>query len=102
MNVPINKDLKLGEFFINGQKKAGDEKFFVYDPINANCQDFVMALLQGNNLGDKQIYDFVKQDTKGLVSDFMASVGKKITDVAGAVDRAVSGEGNQQKMIIKF
>jgi len=100
MNVPINKDLKLGEFFINGQKRAGDEKFFVYDAINANCQDFVNALLQGNNLGDKKIYDFVKQDTKGLVSDFMSSIGKKITDVAASVDRALEGEG--KKMIIKF
>jgi hypothetical protein len=102
MNIPINKDLKLGEFFINGQKNVGDEKFFVYDAIKANCQDFVMALLKGNNLGDKSVFDFVKQDTQGLVSGFMASIGKKITDVASSVDRALEGEGTQQKMIIKF
>lgn len=102
LDIPLNKDITLFELFENGRKNAGsDDKFFVYDAIRANCQDFVMNLLKGSGLGDAETVKFVKQDTKGLVSDFMESVGKKITDIAGSVNRALEGEG-KQKMIIKF
>ena len=42
----------------------GDETFFTYNAVSNNCQDFLLAFLQSNNLGNNENYTFVKQDTE--------------------------------------
>ena len=50
----------------NYQNKKGKEKFFIYDGVNNNCQDFVLNLLQNSGLGNQSDYEFIKQDTEHL------------------------------------
>lgn len=60
------------------------KKFFEYDAGNNNCQDFVIALLKANNLGDQQLYGWVKQDTSALVKNDprLFKRGRAVTDMA--------------------
>ena len=43
-SVPTN--LTLNSLLENTRKRMGDEKFFTYDPVSNNCQDFLLAFLQ--------------------------------------------------------
>lgn len=92
----------LGELFINGEKKVGTERFFQYDGVKYNCQDFILALLQGSKLGDQQLYNFIKQDAEDILPSILETGFRKVTDIAGALDRAVQGEGLQKRPGIKF
>ena len=41
-------------------------KYFTYSAKDNNCQDFILAVLKANNIGNEEDYSFVKQDTKSL------------------------------------
>ena len=43
-NIPINKDLNLNQLLENTQKSIGSAKFFLYDGLKNNCQDFIIVL----------------------------------------------------------
>ena len=60
-NIPPN--ITLNTLLGNTKNKMGDEKFFTYNAVSNNCQDFLLAFLQSNNLGNNENYTFVKQDT---------------------------------------
>ena len=63
-----------------------------YDGIRGdNCQKFVKDCLQSNGLYNKQLNEFVLQDTKDLVPSFIANLSEGITDIAGIFDRIYRG-----------
>lgn len=74
--------ITLNELMEGGKRVLGDN-FFKYNASNNNCQNFIMALLQGSNLGTSKDFAFIKQDTesifKGLEKTLGLSVG--ITDL---------------------
>ena len=41
-------------------------KFLPYSAYNNNCQDFLMAILKSNKLGNQTVYKFVKQNTTSI------------------------------------
>jgi hypothetical protein len=49
----------------NTQKLMGD-KYWVYDSLKNNCQDYVLALFQANGILTPAIKDFVKQNVSKL------------------------------------
>jgi len=49
VEVPVSRTLTLNDLLKGGQEKLKD-KFFSYRAFDNNCQDFVMALLDGSNL----------------------------------------------------
>ena len=61
-NRPINKDLNLNQLLENTQKSIGSAKFFLYDGLKNNCQDFIIAILKANGLLTGQAESFIKQD----------------------------------------
>ena len=58
--VKVNKSLTLNTVMANTKKKMG-RKFLPYSAYNNNCQDFLMAILKSNKLGNQTVYKFVKQ-----------------------------------------
>ena len=93
-NVLIEKPLSLNEMLQNARDRMG-EKFFKYDSANNNCQDFIMALLQGSSLGSQENYDFIKQDTKSLFEGIRGTRGiaKQITNLGQRVNILTNGAG---------
>jgi hypothetical protein len=102
MKVPIPAGLTLNVMLANTEKEMGG-KFLKYSAYNNNCQDFIMAVLKSNGLGDDAIYSFVKQDTKSLFSDnsFLRKVSNTITDIGARVNTAIFGAGSKEEKPIK-
>lgn len=92
VNVPIKKDITLGQFVENGNKRQGN-LYWKYSASSNNCQDFVIATLSANGLLHSQLRDFIKQDTKDLLPNWVAEVADTITDAANSVDKTLSGGG---------
>jgi hypothetical protein len=58
-------------------------KFFPYSAKNNNCSDFIMNVLQANDLGTKEDRDFVDQPVKMLFSGYLRKLSNTVTDLAG-------------------
>ena len=76
----------------NYQNKKGKEKFFIYDGVSNNCQDFVLNLLQNTGIGTQEDYNFIKQDTEHLFEGLTTTrtIMKTATDT-GAMLRGLLG-----------
>ena len=61
-------------------------KFLSYSAYNNNCQDFILAMLQSNNLSTPVNTLFVKQATQSLFTPQLRKVSNTITDIAGATN----------------
>lgn len=57
--------ITLNELLEGAKRKLG-AKFFKYNASSNNCQHFIMALLQGSDLGSSEDYSFIKQDTEEI------------------------------------
>ena len=73
-NVPPK--MTVEQLFSNGLKNMGEFKFFMYNALENNCQDFIMGLLRGNNLVTPEVEKFVKQPIGELVERMPKFVGK--------------------------
>ena len=87
---------------LDGARKILGSKFLTYDAVDNNCQDFILAVLQGSQIGDKSDYDFVKQDTSLLFSNStfdngVRNIAKKVTDLGGYVDTIIHGAAIRHK-----
>jgi hypothetical protein len=82
---------------MEGGKKVLGNKFVPYDAVHNNCQDFIMALFRGSNIGDQSDFDFIKQDTKGFFKGkdqaFTRKTAKFVTDLGGKVNEIFTGHG---------
>jgi hypothetical protein len=78
----LSKGLTMNTLLENTRGKMGIMNFFQYSAVNNNCQDFIMALLQSNNLGDENTYKFVKQDTETLFKrlPYLQKFAVQVTD----------------------
>lgn len=94
--VVLNEPITLNEFMKRGEQKGGD-KFFVYDAFNANCQMFLMNLLDANNLTTEATKEFILQPVSELVKElpsYTQKVARGLTDIASSVDTALFGKGD--------
>ncbi len=85
------KPLTLGELFKNGE--AQQSSFWNYNPVNNNCQVFVMNLLQGSGLLTKDLTDFIKQCAECVLNGYTSTIAKGITNLAGRADILLHGKG---------
>jgi hypothetical protein len=79
------KNIKINELLNNTKKRMG-KNFFTYNAITNNCQNFILYLLQSNNIGDENNYAFIKQDLTDIfknlnktkkLTNFVTSLGAK-------------------------
>ncbi len=90
--VEMPKPILFGQFFMKAQEYMGN-KYFMYDGFENNCQDYILACLKSNGLLNSELSSFIKQDVQKLVPTFLEKIGKKVTDLAGAADTLIHGEG---------
>lgn len=85
--------LTLNIMMANTERYMGKNKFLGYSARDNNCQDFLSAVLQSNNLGDNNDISFIKQDTKSLFEDlpYLRKFSNTLTDIGAKVNAVVSG-----------
>jgi hypothetical protein len=90
-NIP---DITIKQLFRETRKKMGDKKFFGYDALKNNCQDFVVASLEA--IGASFNKDFVKQDLTDLVKRIPKWQQKFSTALIGVARdvKRISGTGH--------
>ena len=98
--VAVNKSLTLNTMMANTKKYMG-KKFLPYSGFNNNCQDFLMAIMKSNGLGNSDTYKFVKQHTTSIFkgNPTFRKVTDFITDLGAKFDIIKQGAGNEQQSI---
>jgi len=77
-------DITLKTMMEKTKAKMG-AKFYPYQAFTNNCEDFVLAILEANGMGDPKYKDFIKQDVKTLITTpYFRKLINTITDV-GAI-----------------
>ena len=83
--IRLRKTQTLKQFFDNIVKR-NIPNLFHYTPTEFNCQHFVKSCLVSNGLYNQKLNNFVMQDTKDILPDFVKSISEGITDLAGLGD----------------
>ena len=98
--TPFKSGKTLNEIMENTKKRMGDN-FYSYSARNNNCQDFILALLQSNGMGDANDFAFVKQDAKQMFKGLktLSKVADFITDLGGATNVLISGTGGRSSKV---
>jgi len=103
-NIQINRDnITLKDLLTKTELQMGN-RFYTYSAKNNNCQEFVIQILKSNQLGDENIYDFIKQDTKQLFKDdsYLRKLSNSVTSIGEKASTIFIGRGiekNEQKYI---
>jgi len=85
-------DITIKTLFRRTRDKMGDKKFYGYDALKNNCQDFILAAL--DSVGAKYDREFVKQDLEELANDipeWKQKIGVALTDVARGAKKVIGG-----------
>jgi hypothetical protein len=96
--IPLNKEITLNQLLQGGETFMGN-KYFTYSAKDNNCQDYVMGLLRGSNIGTQENYDFIKQNTKELFKNLPGTrkISNTITDIGAVANVVIQGAGKKQK-----
>jgi hypothetical protein len=80
-------------------QEAMGEAFATYSARDNNCQDFILAFLKANGMGDEKDYAFVKQDVKSLYgkTSFLRKFTNTVTDIGAKVSTLIEGEGTNSR-----
>jgi small nuclear ribonucleoprotein (snRNP)-like protein len=62
IGVLVPTDLSVNVLLENTEKRMGSN-FLPYSPSQNNCQDFILNILESNNLITDELRNFVKQNT---------------------------------------
>ena len=88
-NVSIPQGLTLNTLIKTVYDKVGS-KLFLYSGYNNNCQNFVINILQTNNLLNDELRSYVKQDTDDIFRNSnVRRVVNTVTDIGGVYDNLV-------------
>jgi DNA adenine methylase len=94
--VPVACCITLNDFLKNAEAKGGAD-YFLYDAFTANCQMFLMTLLDANGLTTEATKEFIYQPVDELVKDlpgYTQKVARGLTDIAATLDTAIYGKGD--------
>ena len=84
--LKVSKKLSLNQLLSNTQKYMGN-KYFTYDAIKNNCQDFILSVLKANHLNNIQTQKFVKQDNlEKLFSERTKKIVDATTETGGRIN----------------
>lgn len=100
MPVSVPSGLTLSTLLEKTQEKMGTQNFFGYSAKDNNCQDFMIALLKANSMGDNKVFEFVKQDTSYLFDNlpYLRKLSNTLTDIAGRANVVLEGTGLKEKI----
>jgi len=96
--IKLNKFPILKTLMENTRNMMG-QNYFMYSARNNNCQDFIINVLQSNNLSNPTVYDFVKQDTVKVFGDmvYLRKFVNTLTDIGGRTNVLQFGNGELSK-----
>jgi hypothetical protein len=92
----IPPGITIQQLIDNSIKRMGKENWSNYDAERLNCQNFVLNVLDGSNIGDKSDGDFIFQDASKIFQELpeYAKVLGKVSVKLGAIfNRLMYGEG---------
>jgi len=80
--------LTLNEVIKRTEERMGKEKFINYSANNNNCQNFILNILQANNMATNENTEFVKQNTEQLFKNlsYLRKFTNFGTDLASRID----------------
>jgi hypothetical protein len=93
---PVNIPLGMtSNELMEGAKRVQGGKFLGYSARDNNCQDFILAIFNGCNIGNQEDRDFIKQETKSLFGDNVGlrKFSNTITDLGGIANTVMTGAG---------
>ena len=95
-NIPPG--LTINELMNNTKKRMGSS-FFNYSAKSNNCQDFIINILDSNNIGDESDREFVKQDTDFLFENlpYLRKISNTVTTLGAKVNVITEGAGTKKK-----
>lgn len=101
--VSVPAGLTLNKALEKTQEAMG-EAFATYSARDNNCQDFILAFLKANGMGDQKDYAFVKQDVKSLFgkTSFLRKFTNTVTDIGAKVSTLLEGEGVKNSHVNKM
>ena len=87
MNVIFSNGLTFNQLIQNTRNYMGN-RFLQYDPSTNNCQDFVLAILQSNNILTDELKQFIKQDTSQIFKSNpnLGKISKGLTDIGAKIN----------------
>ena len=91
-NIPSGLTLQK---LITKTKGYMGKKFLPYDARDNNCQVYLNSILKANNLGNNEIYNWVKQDTASIFKALpeLGKTSRLITDIASRFNVLKEGAG---------
>jgi hypothetical protein len=94
----IPQGLTLNEA-LNKTKERMGGNYFTYSAKDNNCQDFIVAFLTANNIGNETDKSWVKQETKVLFegNDRLRKIANTLTDIGARFDVVLQGAGTKRK-----
>ena len=95
-NIPPG--LTINDLMNNTNKRMGSS-FFNYSAKSNNCQDFIINILNANNIGDESDREFVKQDTDHLFKNlpYLRKISNTVTTLGAKVNVITEGAGTKKK-----
>jgi hypothetical protein len=91
-NMELDCNVSVNDFLNNGIQSYGTRNYFVYSARDSNCQDWVIANIQGSGLLTPAIKEFVKQEqTKGFFTDDLRKKANIITDIGNRANVLMEG-----------
>ena len=93
----VGSGITLDELMQKTRDKMGDDKYFNYSAKNNNCSDFILAVMDANDIGNDGDKAFVRQDAKTLFgkSTFLRKLVNTATDIAGKITDVRGNDGNR-------
>jgi hypothetical protein len=96
LEVPLNGiQTTVNKMLADGLQKVGVDKWFLYHPLNNNCQSFISYILQTLGLYNMQTRTFLYQSMEAIKQElpsYVKSTMKAVTDI-GAVASKLMGKG---------
>lgn len=96
--IQLNGTTTLNTLLPKAQKSMGD-KYFTYSAFENNCQDFILAILRSNGLGDSGSTAFIKQDLQkvtGSMPTYVRKIAQLATDIGAVANVAMEGRGGRK------
>lgn len=92
----IPAGITIQQLIDNAIKRMGKENFSNYDAERLNCQNFVLNVLDGSNIGDKSDGEFIFQDASKIfqeLPEYSKVLGKVSVKLGAIFNRLIYGEG---------
>jgi hypothetical protein len=96
-NFPVG--ITINELMNKTKEYMGQSNFINYSANNNNCQDFILSVLDANNIGDESDKEFVKQDTAFLFENlpYLRKISNTITTLGARANVITTGAGSVYK-----